>query len=158
MVAVPGSFHVDPGDEKPRGPPPRVPAASGLTVLLAEDNEINALLARAVVEGLGHAVEEVRDGAAAVAAATARPGGFGLILMDLHMPGLDGLSAVRAIRAHETRTGSPRARIIAVTADVLAETRAAAIGAGVDQVVEKPMTPAALRQALAAVALGADAA
>jgi signal transduction histidine kinase/CheY-like chemotaxis protein len=152
-----GEFRVDPFDAKPRGRSLERRAATGLRVLLAEDNEINALLARAVLEGLGHAVEEVRDGAAAVAAATARPGEFALILMDLHMPGLDGLSAIRAIRAHESEAGYPPARILAVTADVLAETRAAAVDAGADQVLEKPMTPDGLRRALAAVALGAAA-
>ena len=94
-------------------------------MLLAEDNEINALLARAVLEGLGHEVTEVRDGIAAVAAATGRAGGFDAILMDLHMPGLDGLAAVRAIRDHERAAGLPPAAILAVTADVLAETRTA---------------------------------
>jgi CheY-like chemotaxis protein len=152
IAAGAAGFRIDPGDLKPRrASAPRHPATN-LTVLLAEDNEINALLARAVLEGLGHTVEEVRDGVAAVAAATAAAGKFGLILMDLHMPGLDGLAAVKAIRDHERTTGALRARILAVTADVMPETRAAAFAAGVDQVVEKPMTPAALRRALAAVA------
>ena len=71
------------------------------------------------------------------------------------MPGIDGLAAVRAIRAHEAETNTGRARILAVTADVLAETRAAALAAGVDQVVEKPMTPDVLRRALAVVAQAA---
>jgi CheY-like chemotaxis protein len=121
-------------------------------VLIAEDNEINALLARAVLEGLGHTVEEVRDGAAAVAAAKGNPGRYDLILMDLHMPGMDGLAAVAAIRARERDAATPPAKILAVTADVLAETRAAALAAGVDQVLEKPMTPDALRRALAVLA------
>jgi CheY-like chemotaxis protein len=121
-------------------------------VLIAEDNEINALLARAVLEGLGHTVEEVRDGAAAVAAANGNPGRYDLILMDLHMPGMDGLAAVAAIRARERDAVTPPAKILAVTADVLAETRAAALAAGVDQVLEKPMTPDALRRALAVLA------
>jgi CheY-like chemotaxis protein len=158
IVAGPREFHADPGDVKPRGLAPAVRTGRSLAVLLAEDNEINALLARAVLEGLGHTVEEVRDGAAAVAAANARPGRFDLILMDLHMPGLDGLAAVRAIREREAAAGTARAPIVAVTADVLAETRAAALAAGVDRMVEKPMTPDVLRRALAALAVGADAA
>jgi CheY-like chemotaxis protein len=158
ITATGGDFRVDPGDVRARSPAlPRRPE-TGLNVLLAEDNEINALLARAILEGLGHSVEEVRDGVAAVASAIGRPGYFSLILMDLHMPGLDGLSAVRAIRAHERDAGTAPARILAVTADVLAETRTAALAAGVDQVVEKPMTPDVLRRALAGVAVGADAA
>jgi CheY-like chemotaxis protein len=69
--------------------------------------------------------------------------------MDLHMPGIDGLSAAQAIREWETAFGLPRSAILAVTADVMEETRAAARAAGIDAVLEKPMTPDALRRALA---------
>jgi CheY-like chemotaxis protein len=141
-------FAADPGDV---GAAPRAAPRPGATldVLLAEDNEINALLARAVLEGMGHHVVEVRDGNAAVAAA--RGHAFPVILMDLHMPGLDGLAAAREIRAHEKKRGSPPAAILAVTADVLDETRAAVAAAGIDRIVEKPMTPDVLRRALAEV-------
>jgi CheY-like chemotaxis protein len=117
-------------------------------VLVAEDNEINLLLVRAVLEGLGHSVSEAGDGEATVAAAT---GGepFDVILMDLHMPLRDGCSAARAIREHERRSGRPRASIFALTADVLAETRAAAESAGIDAVLAKPVAPEVLRRALA---------
>ena len=142
-------FRIDPNDARPSAPAVARRAAHGLEVLLAEDNEINALLARAVLEGLGHTVMEVRDGAAALSAARGKTGGFAAILMDLHMPGLDGLSAARAIREWEAAFGLPRSAILAVTADVLAETRAAAMAAGIDAVVEKPMTPDSLRRALA---------
>ncbi len=151
IVAGDGGFCVDPGDARPPQAPPFRRAGATLSVLLAEDNEINALLARAVLEGLGHEVTEVRDGVAAVTAATGRSGGYDAILMDLHMPGLDGLGAVRAIRAHEHAHGLAPAAILAVTADVLAETRAEARAAGIDAVLEKPMTPDSLRRALAEV-------
>ena len=95
IVAGDGSFRIDPSDARPRQAAPSRRAGAPLSVLVAEDNEINALLARAVLEGLGHEVTEVRDGLAAVQAATGRRGGFDAILMDLHMPGLDGLAAVR---------------------------------------------------------------
>lgn len=141
-------FHADPRDEnQPPQPPAR--ADRPMAVLLAEDNEINALLARAVLEGLGHPVTEVRDGAAAVAAVTDRDAPFGAILMDLHMPGLDGLTAARRIRIHETAAGKPPTPILAVTADVMPGTRQAAHAAGVSEVLEKPLTPDTLRQALA---------
>ncbi len=155
IIAGDCDFRIDPGDARPRRAAPRSRAPLSLEVLLAEDNEINALLARAVLEGLGHSVSEVRDGAAAVTAATEQPGRFAVILMDLHMPGLDGLAAARAIRAFEKRSGSPRATILALTADVLAETRAAAEAAGIDAVLEKPMTPDTLRRALADIATAA---
>jgi CheY-like chemotaxis protein len=142
-------FRIDPGDARPSVPAVARRAAQSLDVLLAEDNEINALLARAVLEGLGHTVMEVRDGAAALDATRNKPGGFGAILMDLHMPGLDGLSAARAIRQWEDAFRQPRSAILAVTADVMPETRAAAEAAGIDAVLEKPMTPDALRRALA---------
>jgi PAS domain S-box-containing protein len=148
-IAAPGDgFHADPGDLRRRraGTPRR--AAASLEVLIAEDNEISALLARAVLEGLGHTVTAVADGAAAVKAVAESGGRFGAIVMDLHMPGLDGLAAARAIRAFEKASGAPRAAILALTADVLAETRAAAEAAGIDDVLAKPVAPDALRKRL----------
>ena len=145
----PSVFRADPRDTTAGRPASPRRSATSLAVLLAEDNEINALLARAVLEKLGHRVTEVRDGAAALAAVKAHGDGFGAILMDLHMPGLDGLSAARAIREREQTEGLPRSAILAVTADVLPETRAEALAAGIDAVLEKPMTPDTLRRALA---------
>ncbi len=143
-----GGFQVDPGDARPRASAAARRLTSGMHVLLAEDNEINALLARAVLEGQGHIVTEVRDGLAAVAAVKDATSRFDAIVMDLHMPGLDGLGAIRAIRALEAERGDSPAAILAVTADVLAETRVAANAAGVDAMIEKPMTPDTLRGAL----------
>ncbi len=146
-----GAFHADPEDIRAESVEAGNGAAARLDILLAEDNEINALLVRAVLEGLGHRVTEVRDGAAAVEAATQSATHHGVILMDLHMPGLDGLEATRAIREHEQRTGRQRATILALTADVLAETRAASAAAGIDAVLEKPIAPERLRQKLAEI-------
>ncbi len=152
IAATRGSFRVDPTDARPLPPPPARRAARGLEILLAEDNEINALLLRAVLEQLGHTVTEVRDGAAAVTAAAEGSGRFALIFMDLHMPVLDGLAAARAIRADEVARGLPRTTILALTADVLAETRAAARAAGIDAVLDKPITPDRLRHLLGELA------
>ncbi|HVZ14249.1 MAG TPA: ATP-binding protein [Bauldia sp.] len=149
LAQATGDFHVDPGDARPRGISPASPAPRSREVLLAEDNEINALLSRAVLEGMGHTVTEVRDGTAALAAVRTRAEGFPVILLDLHMPGIDGLSAARAIRDWERQHDLPRAAILAVTADVLAETRATALAAEIDAVLEKPLTPDALRRAIA---------
>jgi CheY-like chemotaxis protein len=145
------AFGIDPADAAPRHPRSPRRAAQSLHVLLAEDNEISALLSRAVLEGLGHAVTAVRDGASAVSAANEKPGRFAAILMDLHMPGLDGVAAARAIREREAAAGAARAAIIAVTADVLPETRAAAAAAGIDAILEKPVAPDQLRRVLAEI-------
>jgi CheY-like chemotaxis protein len=161
IIGAKGGFRPDPEDLRPRASrtPARAPAR--LKILLVEDNEINALLVRAVLEGLGHAVTEVRDGAAAIDAVTGSEGHFAAILMDLHMPGIDGIAASRIIRDFERRSGRPRAAIMALTADVLAETRAEAAAAGIDAVLEKPIAPESLRRMLAEVApqpLGSSAA
>src|SRR5436190_63124 len=84
-------------------------------VLVAEDNEINALLARALITKLGHHPTIATSGAAAAEAwRAARAAGepFDLVLMDVHMPGSDGLEATRRIRALEREHGAPRTRII----------------------------------------------
>jgi CheY-like chemotaxis protein len=149
IIGAKGAFRADPEDLRPRMSHTPRPAPTRLEVLLVEDNEINALLVRAVLEGLGHIVTEVHDGAAAVDAVIRGGGRFSAILMDLHMPGLDGIAAARAIREVEQRTGRPRAAILAPTADVLAETRTEAAAAGVDAVLEKPIAPERLRRMLA---------
>jgi len=145
-----GSFRADPEDDRPGATGFRSNGAP-LDVLLAEDNEINALLVRSVLEDLGHRVTEVRDGTAAIEAATAGGRPFAAILMDLHMPGLDGITAAAAIREFEHSTGRRRAKILALTADVQSETRTRAFAAGIDAIVEKPMAPETLRRALAGV-------
>ncbi len=149
LVASPGAFHIDPEDARVRSAEVPGPAPVSLDVLLAEDNEISALLARAVVEGLGHSVTVVRDGAAAVAEVRGRSTPFPVILMDLHMPGLDGLAAARAIRAWEAEAGTARASLVALTADVLPETQTEARAAGIDSILEKPVSPDSLRRLLA---------
>ncbi|MEO8668714.1 MAG: response regulator, partial [Bauldia sp.] len=153
VVTGGNGFAIDPEDARPRRAPPRR-AARSLEVLLAEDNEISALLARTVLESLGHSVTEVRDGAGAVAAVRDGAGRFAAIVMDLHMPGLDGIAAARVIRALEAESGTGRTAILALTADVLAETRAAASLAGIDAVLEKPVAPDVLRRAIIAATAG----
>jgi CheY-like chemotaxis protein len=156
LVAATGGFHIDPSDAPPPQAEAPPPARRSFHVLLAEDNEINALLVRAVLEGLGHRVSEVHDGLAAVAAATAADARFGVVLMDLHMPRLDGFAAARLIRAHEAISGKARTVIMALTADVLAETRAEAEAAGIDGILAKPIAPDSLRRVLAGF-VGSDA-
>ena len=154
IIAATGGFHVDPSDARPARPDTRRRAQRSLDILLAEDNEINALLVRAVLEGLGHSVTEVRDGSAAVAAATAADAHFGVVLMDLHMPRLDGIGGGAADSRARVRRRRPagKAVIVALTADVLAETRAEAAAAGIDAVLAKPIAPDSLRRVLADLA------
>jgi CheY-like chemotaxis protein len=110
-------------------------------VLIAEDNEINSLLARSLLTKLGHWPITAANGQAALDAwKAARNAGapFDLVLMDIRMPGLDGLEAARRIRAAE---GDARGRtpIIALTANAFAEDREACLKAGMDGFLVKPL-------------------
>ncbi|MCB1461998.1 MAG: response regulator [Nitratireductor sp.] len=114
-------------------------------VLLAEDNEINALLARTVLERAGQAVTLAGNGREAVNAfrRAARAGrGFDLVLMDMHMPVIDGVDAIRAIRGFEERTGAPATHILALSADEQMGTREEISQAGADGFLAKPVAPA----------------
>jgi CheY-like chemotaxis protein len=137
--------------------PTRAKSANGLSILVAEDNDINALLARALLSRLGHRPTIAGTGAAAVESwLAARSAGtpYELVLMDVHMPGVDGLEATRQIRAAEAETGSKRTRIIALTANALSEDRDACLAAGMDGFLTKPLD----RERLAEVLSGGKAA
>lgn len=130
----------------------REPASKGLAVLVAEDNDINALLARALLHRLGHQPDVAANGAAAVEAylAAARAGApYDLVLMDVHMPALDGMEAARRIRAAEAATGMPRTRIVALTANAFGEDRDACLAAGMDDFLVKPLDRDRLAEVLA---------
>ena len=120
----------------------REAAASGLHVLLAEDNPINALLTRELLRRRGHKVTEVSSGDAAVRAM--ENGSFDLLLTDIHMPGMDGIEASLAIRARETENGRRRTPIVALTADALETGMRACKDAGMDGFLTKPVDPAQL--------------
>jgi signal transduction histidine kinase/DNA-binding response OmpR family regulator len=127
-------------------------AIKGLAILVAEDNDINALLARALLERLGHRPTIVPTGAAAVdgflgAARAGHP--YDLVLMDVHMPELDGIEAARRIRAAEAAMGLPRTRIVALTANAFGEDRDACIAAGMDDLLVKPLDRERLNDILA---------
>jgi len=127
-------------------------APAGLSVLIAEDNEINALLARALVAKLGHQATVVANGAEAVETwRTARAAGtpYDLVLMDVHMPELDGPEATRRIRALEA--GEARTPIVALTATAHADDRDACLAAGMDAIVVKPLDRERLVEALGAM-------
>jgi PAS domain S-box-containing protein len=125
---------------------------TGLSILVAEDNEINALLARALLTKLGHRPTMVQNGAGAVDTwLAARSAGtpYDRVLMDLHMPGMDGLEATRRIRAIEAEHEAARTPIIALTANASAEDRDACLAAGMDGFVVKPLDRDRLAAALA---------
>jgi PAS domain S-box-containing protein len=149
---------------EPAPPPTRVPSAQEgplrpssrrPRVLLAEDNPINALLATKALERLGAVVLWARDGAEAVARlqeAATSPTRFDLALVDIRMPILDGLEAARQVRAHEETNRLPRLRLVALTANVQAEDQAAALAAGFDGFLSKPLDLKALPPLLEAQA------
>ncbi len=111
--------------------------APGARILLADDNEINRLLMGTLLEQAGYRVEAVNDGDAAVAVATG--GSFALILMDIQMPGMDGVQATKAIRR---LPGSERSTpIIALTANAMATHRDAYLKAGMNDYLSKPIDP-----------------
>ncbi len=131
--------------------PPAMAPESRLSILVAEDNEINALLARALLVKLGHRPTMAANGAAAVdswLAARAAGAPYDRVLMDLHMPGMDGLEATRRIRAAEAREETARTPIVALTANASSEDREACLAAGMDSFLIKPLDRERLAAAL----------
>jgi two-component system sensor histidine kinase BarA len=124
-----------------------IPVFPSLRVLVADDAEVNREVAGAALRRLGIDAEMVVDGQAALAAVLA--GHYDLVLMDGSMPEMDGFEAARRIRAHEAATGAARTPIVAVTAHVLGEAADAWRAAGMDGVLHKPYTLAALAAAIA---------
>lgn len=119
-------------------------APEGLRVLMADDTSANRELVGAILGGMGMTVETVEDGVQAVEAA--RSGGYDLILMDVHMPNMDGLDATRAIRGlGGAVAGVP---IIALTANVQPEQVTRCREAGMNAHVGKPIAVAELVAAM----------
>ncbi len=124
--------------------------STGLRVLLADDNEINTLLAISMIGRHGHQIETVDNGAAAIeraAAARSAREPFDVIFMDLHMPVVDGFDAIRAIRLEEANGQDP-CKIIALTADATVATAEAALSAGADLALTKPVSATRLAEVL----------
>ena len=123
------------------------PTVRPLRILVAEDNRVNRTVIGGLLAEKGHTVRMVGDGAEAV---TTADGTFDLILMDIGMPVIDGLEATRRIRTpdHPARD----VPILAVTAGVTADELARIEAAGMNGMVAKPITPAALYKAIAEAA------
>ncbi|HUP56935.1 MAG TPA: ATP-binding protein, partial [Bdellovibrionota bacterium] len=133
-------------EEAPRVHPLEVVARErGLSVLLADDNETNCRIARAMLEKRGFKVEQVADGGEALAALERSR--FDVVLMDCHMPGIDGFEATRLIRSGRVpaAAGIP---IVAMTADALVGDRDRCLQAGMDEYVSKPVRAHALLDAI----------
>ena len=116
---------------------------AGLRVLLAEDNELNQEVALDLLRHVGLQVDLAQDGEIAVALAANQR--YDLILMDIQMPNLDGLDAARNIRTFAAHVSTP---ILAMTANAFTEDREAALAAGMNDHLAKPIDPDALYRAL----------
>ena len=119
-------------------------ALTPLRVLVAEDNRVNQLVARRLLESLGMQTKIVEDGAEAVKSLKEQT--YDIVLMDRHMPNVDGLTATQMIR----RLSGERARtpIVALTASVMADDKQACLAAGMDAVIAKPIEISILKDTL----------
>ena len=122
--------------------------AAALRVLAADDNEVNRLVLRTLLQQIGVEPHLVTDGDEAVAAWEQQS--WDLILMDVQMPTLDGVAATRAIRELEAATGRARTPIIGLTANTMSYQIAEYLAAGMDGHVSKPIDAACLFQTMAA--------
>lgn len=114
-----------------------------MRILVVEDDEASLDLARRLVLRMGHAVLTARDGVQGLS--LARGAGPDLVLLDMRMPGIDGLTVVRELRTDPKLRKLP---VIAVSADIGDDDRAAALAAGCDDFVGKPYQPEELRAAI----------
>jgi signal transduction histidine kinase/CheY-like chemotaxis protein len=164
VEAGPGSTFVvrlparelDPVAGRPAEPVPSAspgfPAPEGLRVLLVEDNDINRMVATAMLRRQGLEVTVATDGQAAVTLAAS--GAFALILMDLQMPVLDGIAAARAIRLREAEIGARPVPIVAMSGNSPEDYGEACRVAGISGFLMKPVTTEELRRVVAGLAPG----
>jgi len=137
----------EPGPVKADVPKGRLRPRDGVRVLVAEDNRVNLLLLCKMLSALGITCETVSDGSQCVSRHAESP--FDLILMDVQMPVLDGLSAARAIRAAEAAApGAHRVTMIAITADAMSGDRERCLQAGMDDYLSKPIRSESLAAVL----------
>jgi CheY-like chemotaxis protein/anti-sigma regulatory factor (Ser/Thr protein kinase) len=126
--------------------PPAEPSDGTLRVLLAEDHPVNRKVVAMILGAAGVELTEVENGAEAVAAELA--GAYDLVLMDMQMPVMDGLTAIRAIRRRERERGRRATPILTLTANALPEHAEASRQAGADGHLTKPITPDRLINAM----------
>jgi CheY-like chemotaxis protein len=137
LIAIGAAVKIEPASI----PAPVVGAATGLRILLAEDNVINRAVASGILEKRGHSLVHAANGREAVEAAAREA--FDLILMDVQMPEMDGLEATRCIRDSEYATAR-HTPIAAMTVHAIGGDRERCLGAGMDDYVSKPLQKADL--------------
>ena len=125
-----------PGGETPERDSDTQPALAGVRVLVVEDNQINQEVARLILEKGGIKVDLARNGAEALSLVHLPQASYHAVLMDVHMPVMDGLEATRRIRLDPTLARLP---IIAMTASVFSEERRLCLEAGMNDQVSKPI-------------------
>jgi two-component system, sensor histidine kinase len=133
------------------GPTPSqvsAPGAGACRVLIAEDDDVNAVIATAYLEHMGATVERVKDGRQAVHRALRDSDRPDLVLMDCRMPTMDGMAATREIRTQEPNLGLARVPVIALTATTSDTNRQQCLKAGMDDVMSKPYTREDLHRVL----------
>lgn len=144
---IPRAVRVDAGD---------IDALQGLRVLLVEDNDLNAEIAQFTLGRAGAVVTHAKDGESAVETfAASAPHEYDVVLMDIMMPGIDGLEATRRIRALD-REDAATTPIIAVSANAFADDRRLSREAGMDAHLSKPVSSGELVEALAHIAADAS--
>ncbi|MFA6412095.1 MAG: ATP-binding protein [Syntrophales bacterium] len=129
------------------GAPAQVMATAAGSILVVEDNAFNRRLLEETLTACGHQVTLAEDGLQALRMAQEQR--FAMILLDIRMPGIDGLEVARQIRNREQRLSATPVPIIAITADADAATREACLKAGINAVLTKPVIPEQLTRAIA---------
>jgi CheY-like chemotaxis protein len=138
LWSVLNGYAASASSEKTKAPVASDPRIEGLTVLLAEDNDVNVRVAMRLLNKLGCEVVHAWNGMEALSHLSRRS--FDLVLMDVHMPKLDGLEVTRQIRAAEIGTGRHQA-IVALTAKALTRDVDECLAAGMDDYLSKPLRP-----------------
>jgi two-component system, sensor histidine kinase len=136
------------GTAHPAAPEQLSSAGCPCRVLIAEDDDVNAVIATAYLEHIGVKAERVKDGRQAVRHALRDVDRPDLVLMDCRMPTMDGMAATREIRTQERSLGLPRVPVIALTATTSDINRQLCLNAGMDDFMSKPYTKQQLEQVL----------
>ena len=145
---------IDPTAAIPKAERESEGADRDLRILYADDHAVNRQVVSMILEALGVTMTLAEDGEQALD--LARTSDFDLILMDVQMPVMDGLTATRLIRQHEVANGLPRTPIISLTANAMTDDVARSLEAGSDLHLPKPIRPAALIEAVETLLSRAD--